>query len=125
MFHDSALERLENYTAFLQVFGDDIALDQLIVRENHPTRVLLETAGILQNIFAVVFRKRPTDFEGRKIKKTDIGKSPGLIFPRRLRQRFELRRGSALLIPKPLWEIARFNRTGKNRSDLRCFIMSD
>ena len=67
-----ALERLKNYAAFFQVFRNDVALDQLVVREDHPTRVLLEAARIFQNIFAVVLRKRRTGLERRQIEKTDI-----------------------------------------------------
>jgi len=37
-----ALERLENYAASFQVFRNDVALNQLVVREDHPTGVLLE-----------------------------------------------------------------------------------
>src|SRR3982074_320172 len=69
-----ALKRLEKHTAFLQVFGDDIALDQLIVREDQACGILIEAARVFQNIFAVVFRKSPADLEWRQIKKTDIGK---------------------------------------------------
>ena len=65
-----AFERLKNHAAFLQVFGDDIALDQLIVRKNHACGVLIEAAGILQNILAIVFRERTADFERRQIEKT-------------------------------------------------------
>ena len=82
MLRHGALERLKNHAALLQIFRNDIALDQLIVCENQPSRVLLESSGILQNIFTVVFRKRRTDFERRQIEKSDIGKSPGLIFSR-------------------------------------------
>ena len=99
-----ALKRLENHAAFLQVFGDDIALDQLIVREDHACSVLIEAARVFQNIFAVVFRERPADLERRQIKKADIGKSPGLVFPGRLRQRLKLFPGRALLIKKPIWK---------------------
>jgi hypothetical protein len=42
-----ALERLKNDAALFQVFRNDVALDELIVGENHSTRVLVETAGIL------------------------------------------------------------------------------
>src|SRR5437773_8110717 len=78
--HHCALERLKNHTASFEIFRNDLALDQLIVRENHSRRGMVEPAGILQNIFAVVFRKRRTDFEWRQIEQSDIGKSPGLIF---------------------------------------------
>ena len=46
MFHYRALERLKNDAAFFQVFGNDIALDQFVVRENHATSELVEAAGI-------------------------------------------------------------------------------
>ena len=72
VLYHGALERLENYAAFFQVFRNDVALDQLIVREDHPTRVLLEAAGILENIVAVVFRKRRAYLERRQIEKTDV-----------------------------------------------------
>jgi len=98
-----ALKRLENHTAFLQLFGDDIALDQLIVREDHACGILIEAARVFQHIFAVVFRKRPADLEPRQIKKADIGKSPSLIFSRRIWQRFKLLPGRTLLITKPVW----------------------
>src|SRR6266480_1981293 len=85
VLHHCALEWLKNHAELFQIFRNDIALDQLIVRENQPSRVFVEPAGILQNTFTVVFGKRRTDFEWRQIEKTDIGKSPGLIFSRRLR----------------------------------------
>src|SRR5438876_4462147 len=69
-----ALEWLEDHAAPFQIFRNYVALDQLIVRENHPRRVLVETAGILQDILTVIFRERPADFEGGQIKKIDIGK---------------------------------------------------
>ena len=72
MLHHGALERLKNYAALFQVFRNDVALDQLIVGEDHSTRVLVETAGILQNIVAVVFRKRRAYSKRRQIEKTDI-----------------------------------------------------
>jgi len=72
MLHDGALERLKDHAAFFQIFRNDVALDQLIVGENHSTGVLVKPAGILQNIVAVVFRKRWTDLERRQIEKTDI-----------------------------------------------------
>src|SRR5881296_4597462 len=50
-----ALDWLKNYAALFQIFRNNVALDQLIVRENHASRVLIEAARILQNIFAVVF----------------------------------------------------------------------
>ena len=110
-----ALERLKNYAALFQVIRNDVALDELIVRENHSTRVLVETTGILQNIVAVVFRKRRAYSKRRQIEKTDIRESPWLIFSRRVRQCFELLPRCALLITKPIWKIARFARAGENR----------
>jgi len=56
VLYDGALERLKNHASLFQVLRNDVALDQLIVRENQPSRVFVEPAGILQNIVAVVFR---------------------------------------------------------------------
>src|SRR5438093_7843446 len=53
VLHHGALEWLKDHSAPFEIFRNDIALDQLIVRENHATRVTVETAGILQNISAV------------------------------------------------------------------------
>ena len=113
-----ALERLKDYTAPFQIFGNDVPLDQLIARKNQARRVFVEPARILQNIFAIVFRKQIADFEWRQIEKINIGKSPALIFSRRVRQRFELFPRCALLITKPIWKIARLGRAGENRRPL-------
>src|SRR5947207_6342989 len=74
------LERLKNHAALLQIFGNDIALDQLIVRENQTRRELVEAARVFENIFAIVIRQCPAEFERRQIEKVDIGKAPELIF---------------------------------------------
>ena len=56
MLYDGALERLKKHASLFQVLRNDVALDELIIGEDHSTRVLVETTGILQNIVAVVFR---------------------------------------------------------------------
>jgi hypothetical protein len=57
MFDDRPLERLENDAAFFQVFRNDIALDQLVVRENHASSEPVYAARIFQNVFTVAFGK--------------------------------------------------------------------
>ena len=47
VLHHCALEWLKDHTTFFQIFGNDIALDQLIVRENQPSRVIVEPTRIL------------------------------------------------------------------------------
>ena len=42
-----ALERLENDAALFQVFGNDVALDELIVRENQARGDFIEAARVL------------------------------------------------------------------------------
>ena len=42
-----AFERLKNHAAFLQVVGDDIALDQLIAGKNQARRELVQAARVL------------------------------------------------------------------------------
>ena len=120
-----ALEWLKDHAAPFQIFRNHVALDQLIVRKNHSRRVFVEPARILQNIFTVVFRKRRTDFERRQIEKSNIGKSPGLIFPGRRRQLFELLPRFALLIMKPIGEFAQLARPGENRRGFDQFVICD
>src|SRR6202035_364558 len=102
MLHHRALEWLKNHTALFQIFGNDVALDELIIRENHPASVTIEAARILQNIFAIIFGKRTADLIWRQVEQADIAESPGLIFPCRVRQRFELLPRRALLIAEPI-----------------------
>src|SRR6266536_1330364 len=118
VLYHCALERLKNHATFLQVFGDDVAFDQLIVREDHACGIFIEATRIFQNILAVVFRKRRTDFERRQIEKRDISKSPGLIFPGRRRQLFELLPRFALLIMEPIWKLTQLGWAGENRGGL-------
>ena len=113
-----ALERLKDYTALFQLIGNDVALDQLIVRKDHARRDFIESARLLQNSCAIVFGKQIAEFERRQIEKIDIGKSPELIFARRRRKRLKLLPGCALLLAKPIREIARLDRAGKNRRPL-------
>ena len=120
-----AFERLKNHAAFLQVVGDDIALDQLIAGKNQARRELVQAARILQNIGTIIIRKHGTDFEWREIEKIDIGKTPGLIFAGWPRDRFEFLPRGSLLLPKPIGQIARLNRTRKDSFRAYGFIMSN
>src|SRR6476660_1540350 len=45
VLHHCALEWLKDHAALFQIFRNDIALDQLIVRENQPSRVMVESTG--------------------------------------------------------------------------------
>src|SRR5262249_9287227 len=81
MLHHGALEWLKDHAALFQIFRNDVALDELIIRENHPASVMIEAARILQNIFAIIFGERTANLVRREVEQTDIGKSPRLIFP--------------------------------------------
>ena len=52
-----ALERLEDNAASFQLFGNDVAFDQLIVGEDQASGDFIEPARILQNIFRGRLRK--------------------------------------------------------------------
>src|ERR1700739_3139443 len=97
MLDHRPFERFKNHASFLQSLRNDRALYQLIIRENHSPRDLIETARVLENISSIVFRKWTGNVKSRQIKKINIGKSPELIFPGRTRNRFEFFPGSKLL----------------------------
>src|SRR6266571_8106407 len=120
-----AFERLEKHIAFLQLLGNNVALDQLIVRENHPRGDFIQTAGIFQNVAAIVIREHARNFERRKIEKIDIGKAPELIFAVWRWQRLELPPSFGLLVAKPLRQFPRLDRTGENRAGLHQLILND
>src|SRR6266446_5237372 len=98
MLDHRPFERLKNHATLFQVFGNDIALDQLIAGENHARGELIEAARILLNIRAIIVRELRAEFERREIKKIDTRKSPRLVFAGRPRNRLKLfPRGSLLL----------------------------
>src|SRR5438552_19069612 len=47
VLHHCALEWLKDHAAPFQMLRNYVALDHLIVRENHPSRVMVEPTGIL------------------------------------------------------------------------------
>src|SRR5438876_11129512 len=125
MLDHRPFERLKNHATLFQVFGNDIALDQLIAGENHARGELIEAARILLNIRAIIVRELRAEFERREIKKIDIGKPPGMIFSRWPRDRFKFFPRGMLLIAKPVRQIARLYRTRKDSFRAYGFIMSD
>ena len=114
MLDHGAFKRLKNNTALSQFFRKHIATDQLVAGEDQAPSDIIESARSLKNSSAFFVCQCTAVFERSKIEKIDIGKSPGLIFARRLRQPFELRPGSALLIAKPIGKVRRSGRAGKN-----------
>src|SRR6266566_704285 len=125
VLYHGAFEWLENDAAFLQVVGDDIALDQLIAGKNQARREFVQPARVFQNIGTIIIRKRGAKFKWRKIEKIDTGKTPGLIFAGWPRDRFEFFPRGGLLFPKPIGQIARLNRTRKDSFRAYGFILSD
>src|SRR5882724_1193462 len=99
-----ALERLKNDTAPAQIFRERIAVHELVVAENKASRGLIETAREIENLCAFLFTQGRGVIKGREIEKSDVGKSPRLIFACRHRQRFELFPCTLLLIAKPRWK---------------------
>src|SRR5437867_11740081 len=95
-------ERLKNHAALLQVFGNDIAFDQLIAGKDHTPGEVVQAARIPQNVSAIVVRKCRAELEWREIEKIDTGKTPGLIFTRRGWKRLKLFPGFTLLLAKPI-----------------------
>src|SRR5215469_11289221 len=114
MLHHGVFEWLKNYAAFFQIFRNDIAFDELVVREDHPAREFIEPAGIFQNVFPIVFRKRCADLKRCEVEKSNICKSPRLIFTRWVWQPFKFLPGSGLLVPKPVRKFARLDAAGEN-----------
>ena len=51
-----ALERLEDDAALLQLFGNDIALDELIAGEDQTRRDFIESARLLEDRVAIFVR---------------------------------------------------------------------
>src|SRR6266853_6041443 len=97
----SSLERLKNNTSPAQRFRKGIALEQLIVRENQTPRFAVEHRRSLQDFSLLIVRRCITESIGRKIKGIDVGKSPGLIFARRIGHRGKFAPALFPLLPKP------------------------
>ena len=57
VLNHGALERLENDAALFQLIRNDVALDKLVTREDHPTSVPLRVrANMLENSCALILR---------------------------------------------------------------------
>ena len=128
MLDHGALKRLKNNTALSQFFRKHIATDQLVAGEDQAPSDIIESARSLKNSSAFFVGQCTAVFERSKIEKIDIGKSPGLIFSRWLRQRLEFFPSCALLIAKPTWKITLIDWTRKDRarsigrSGFGCFV---
>jgi len=112
----SALKRLENDATLFQLIGNNIAFDELVASENQTRRDFVEPARLLENRVTFLVRQCSAELERRKIEKADIGKSPGLIFSRWIRQRLKLLPSCSLLIAEPIWEITRAGWARKDRA---------
>src|SRR5256886_11861620 len=113
---DGALKRLENDATLFQLIGNDIAFDELVASENQTGRDFVEPARLLENRVPLLVRQCSAELERRKIKKADIGKSPGLILSRWIRKRLKLLPSRGLLIVEPIWEITRACWARKDRA---------
>src|SRR6266705_3379154 len=90
VLNDGALKRLEDDATLFQLIGNNTAFDELIAGENQARRDFVEPARLLENRVTLLVRQRSAQLEWRKIEEADIGKPPGLIFSRWIRQRLEL-----------------------------------
>src|SRR2546428_227186 len=77
-----ALERLENYASFAELFRNDISFQKLIARENQARGYFIKSIGLLEDRSAGLIRNGAAKFERREIEQIDIGKPPRLIFTR-------------------------------------------
>ena len=60
-----ALERLENNVASLELFGNDIAVNQLVAGEDYARGNFIEPPGLLENRGAIFVRERASELERR------------------------------------------------------------
>src|SRR5437667_8244577 len=116
LLNHGALKRLENDAALFQLIGNNIAFDELVASENQTGSDFLEPARLLENRVPLLVRQWSAELERRKIEKADIGKSPGLIFSRWIRQGFKLLPSRSLLIVEPVWKIPRACWARKDRA---------
>src|SRR5437870_8155940 len=103
-----------------QLIGINIALVEPVANENQTRRDFIEPARWLENRVTLLVRQCSAELERRKIEKADIGKSPGLIFSRWIRQRLKLLPSRGLLIVEPIWEITRACWARKDRAENVC-----
>src|SRR6184192_2240218 len=103
----SSLERLKNNTSPAQRFRKGVALEQLIVRKNQAPRFSVEHGRAFQNFDLLIVGRCICKSIGRKIERIDVGKSPGLIFARRIGHRGKFAPTLLPLLLKPQGEITR------------------
>src|SRR5438093_4900160 len=101
-----ALERLENYASFAELFRNDISFQKLIARENQARGYFIKSIGLLENRSAGLIRNGAAKFERREIEQIDNRKAPRLIFTRWSRDRFKFFPRGMLLFAKPVRQIA-------------------
>jgi len=101
-----ALERLENYASFAELFRNDISFQKLIARENQARSYFIKSIGLLEDRSAGLIRNGAAKFERREIEQIDIGKPPRLILTRWSRDRFKFFPRGTLLSAKPVRQIA-------------------
>ena len=106
MLDHRALERLENYASFAELFRNDISFQKLIARENQARGYFIKSIGLLEDRSAGLIRNGAAKFERREIEQIDIGKPPRLIFTRWSRDRFKFFPRGMLLFAKPVRQIA-------------------
>jgi len=125
MFDHGPLKRLEDNAAFLELLGNDIAMNELISGEDQTRGNLIEAARLIKDRSTLIVAQYSSELEWGKIEKVDIGKTPKLIFSRRGAKQLKLFPRFALLLAKPIRKIARLDGSGKNRAGGLYFIVDD
>ena len=82
MFDHGPLKRLEDYAPFLELLGNDIAMNELISGEDQTRGNLIEAARLIKDRSTFIIAQYSSELERGKIEKVDIGKTPKLIFSR-------------------------------------------
>src|SRR5206468_7936861 len=85
------------FRSFAQRFRKGVTVEQLIVRKNQTPRFAVEHRRSFQDFGVLIIGRRIAESIGRKIERTDVGKSPGLIFPRSEEHTSELQSRSDLV----------------------------
>src|SRR5438552_4657190 len=114
MFDHGPLKRLEDYAAFLELLGNDVAMNELISGEDQTRGNLIEAARLIKDRSTFIIAQYSSELERGKIEKADIGNTPKLIFSRGGGKRLKLFPRCALLLAKPIRKIARLDPSRKN-----------
>src|SRR6266487_1672254 len=102
-----SLERLKNDTGFAERFRKGVTLEQLIIRENQTPGFSVEHRRSFEDFGLLIVGRCVAESIGRKIECIDVGKSPGLIFARRIGDRGKFAPTFFPLLLKPQREITR------------------